>query len=172
MKKPVLFICILICLILCWIGYQDLLLFMKNQTPATIALAELEQNGAPQAWLEITSLDTSKEQLVPVSQEQQTFMLPLASPAGKAPRIWLIGQKSRLPEASTQTSVTGLLVGGVTRAKYLRILAEQRITPAPDSIFFEIDRQPVWWRALLLLGIALACLFKIVKELQKKPGKS
>lgn len=42
-----------ICLVLIYLGWSDVDLYLRNQTPLTIPLAELERQGAPREWLTI-----------------------------------------------------------------------------------------------------------------------
>lgn len=42
-----------ICLVLIWLGWADVGLYLRNQTPQSIPLAELERQGAPREWLTI-----------------------------------------------------------------------------------------------------------------------
>ena len=47
------FTLIAVCLVLLYLGVNDLLLWFKNQTPQTITISQLEASGAPQEWLKI-----------------------------------------------------------------------------------------------------------------------
>lgn len=44
---------IAICLVLAFLGWSDVDLYLRNQTPQPIPLAELERQGAPREWLTI-----------------------------------------------------------------------------------------------------------------------
>jgi hypothetical protein len=62
-----------ICLVLAWLGYHDLKTFFANPEPLAITLAELEQNGAPREWLQITGGSFDLEQAINPSGEVETF---------------------------------------------------------------------------------------------------
>ncbi len=76
-----------ICLVLAWLGYHDLKTFFANPEPLTITLAELEQNGAPREWLQITDGSFDLEQAINPSGEVETFesgpfFVPMTGPDG------------------------------------------------------------------------------------------
>jgi len=78
-----------ICLVLAWLGYHDLKTFFANPEPLTVTLAELEQNGAPREWLQITDGSFDLEQAINPSGEVETFksgpfFVPMTGPDGSS----------------------------------------------------------------------------------------
>ena len=53
-----------ICLVLGFLGYQDLKTFFNNPEPRPVSIADLEQNGAPQEWLQIIDGTLDLEQAI------------------------------------------------------------------------------------------------------------
>lgn len=77
-----------ICLVLAWLGYNDLKLLYLNPEPLPITAAELEQNGAPREWLKVTDAVFNLEEAInPTGQidsfEAGPFFVPLESSTGK-----------------------------------------------------------------------------------------
>jgi hypothetical protein len=62
-----------ICLVLAWLGYHDITLFLRNQKPMPVSIADLETNGAPQEWLEIEGGFLDLEQAINPSGQLETL---------------------------------------------------------------------------------------------------
>jgi hypothetical protein len=79
-----------ICLVLIYLGWADLDLYLRNQTPLPIPLAELERQGAPREWLTIQGAYPDFSQAISTSGslEVDAVLLPLKrSPEADAFRI-------------------------------------------------------------------------------------
>jgi hypothetical protein len=70
---------IAICLLLLFLGGSDLVLWYHNQSPASVNIEELEQNGAPQEWLHVTSgyQDLDRAISTSGSLEMEALLIPL-----------------------------------------------------------------------------------------------
>jgi hypothetical protein len=44
---------LVVCLVLGWLGFNDLSLYLRNPEPQSINIAELAQQGAPREWLKV-----------------------------------------------------------------------------------------------------------------------
>ena len=62
-----------ICLVLGFLGYQDLKTFFNNPEPLPISISELEQSGAPREWLQIQGGSLDLEQAINPSGQIDTF---------------------------------------------------------------------------------------------------
>lgn len=74
---------IAICLILGWLGYADLSLLLRNQTPLDISITTLESTGPPREWLTIHDGYQDLGQAINMSGtiEIGSFLVPLKSSA-------------------------------------------------------------------------------------------
>ncbi|ALC17772.1 hypothetical protein DSOUD_3046 [Desulfuromonas soudanensis] len=70
-----------ICLVLLFLGWNDISLFLRNRAPETIAVTALEQNGAPREWLHVTggTLDLLEAISTSGSIELEALLIPLKS---------------------------------------------------------------------------------------------
>lgn len=70
-----------LCLLLLWLGLNDILLFLRNRSPATVALAELERQGPPRSWLHVTGgwIDLEKAISTSGSLQLDALLVPLAA---------------------------------------------------------------------------------------------
>lgn len=68
-----------ICLILAWLGYSDISLLLRNRQPQLISINQLEQNGAPREWLQITGGKQDLLQAINMSGSMNidSFLVPL-----------------------------------------------------------------------------------------------
>jgi hypothetical protein len=75
------FTLIAVCLVLLYLGVNDLLLWFKNQTPQTITISQLEASGAPQEWLKIKAgyLDLDRAISTSGSVEMEALLIPLVT---------------------------------------------------------------------------------------------
>ncbi len=62
-----------ICLVLAGLGYHDLTLYFRNQSPLPISIAELVHTGAPREWLRIEGGRLDLEQAINPSGRLETF---------------------------------------------------------------------------------------------------
>ena len=75
------FTLIAVCLVLLYLGVNDLQLWFKNQTPQTITISQLEASGAPQEWLKIKAgyLDLDRAISTSGSVEMEALLIPLVT---------------------------------------------------------------------------------------------
>ena len=70
-----------ICLVILFLGVNDLLLLFNNPEPAVVDIAELEQGPAPREWLDIRGGYWNLEQAISTTGtiELEAFLIPLRS---------------------------------------------------------------------------------------------
>jgi hypothetical protein len=70
-----------ICLVLLFLGWNDISLFLRNRSPENIAITALEQDGAPREWLRVTggTLDLLEAISTSGSIELDALLVPLKS---------------------------------------------------------------------------------------------
>ena len=75
------FTLIAICLVLLFLGVNDLLLWFNNQLSQTITISQLEQHGAPQEWLNVKAgyLDLDRAISTSGSVEMEALLIPLVT---------------------------------------------------------------------------------------------
>ncbi|MEN8728553.1 MAG: hypothetical protein AB1Z51_01975 [Desulfuromonadales bacterium] len=75
------FTLIAVCLVLLYLGVNDLLLWFKNQTPQAVTISQLEASGAPQEWLKIKAgyLDLDRAISTSGSVEMEALLIPLVT---------------------------------------------------------------------------------------------
>ena len=68
-----------ICLLLLFLGMNDLILWFHNQSPQPISIGILEQTGAPQEWLHVTAgyQDLDRGISTSGSLEMEALLVPL-----------------------------------------------------------------------------------------------
>jgi len=74
-----------VCLLLIYLGWNDVSLFLRNRAPQTVAIADLEKSGAPGEWLHVTGGYQDLEQAISTSGtvEIEALLVPLESSAGE-----------------------------------------------------------------------------------------
>jgi hypothetical protein len=72
---------IAVCLVLLFLGVSDLILWFNNQTPQPVTVDMLEQAGAPQEWLQVTSgyQDLDRAISTSGSVEMEALLIPLVT---------------------------------------------------------------------------------------------
>jgi len=81
-----------ICLLLTWLGSNDLILQLRNSEPLSINLAQLPAGELPQEWLTLTGGNLDLLQGINMSGtiEIDSFLIPLTLEEGdKNPRVWV-----------------------------------------------------------------------------------
>lgn len=75
------FTLIAICLVLLYLGIDDLLLWFNNQAPQAMTISQLEASGAPQEWLKIKAgyLDLDRAISTSGSVEMEALLIPLVT---------------------------------------------------------------------------------------------
>ena len=75
------FTLIAICLVLLYLGVNDLLLWFNNQTPQTVTISQLEERGAPQEWLNVKAgyLDLDRAISTSGSVEMEALLIPIVT---------------------------------------------------------------------------------------------
>ena len=75
------FTLIAICLVLLYLGFNDLLLWFNNQAPQTITISQLEERGASQEWLTVKAgyLDLDRAISTSGSVEMEALLIPLVA---------------------------------------------------------------------------------------------
>ena len=68
-----------ICLLLLWLGWNDLSLLLRNPKPQTIGLEELVRTGPPRDWLHVTGgyQDLTEAISTSGSVDLDAFLVPL-----------------------------------------------------------------------------------------------
>jgi len=74
---------LVVCLLLGWLGFNDLSLYLRNGTPQSIDIEDLSIHGAPREWLEISGGYQDLLQAINMSgtMEIGSFLVPLKSSA-------------------------------------------------------------------------------------------
>jgi len=137
-----------ICLVLLFLGGSDLLLWFNNQSPRTVTIESLENAGAPQEWLHVTSgyQDLDRAISTSGSVDMEALLVPLLTAPDQQqikvlietrnPHLLQIFQdyyfftdtlqqrqafrREHLAEFSGQREVTGMLVAGLIARGGLR----------------------------------------------------
>jgi len=75
------FTLIAICLVLLYLGVNDLLLWFGNQSPQSLTISQLEESGAPQEWLDVRAgyLDLDRAISTSGSVEMEALLVPLVA---------------------------------------------------------------------------------------------
>lgn len=70
---------LVVCLVLGWLGFNDLSLYLRNSTPQEISIADLADQGAPREWLTIYGGHQDLLQAINMSgtMEIDAFLVPL-----------------------------------------------------------------------------------------------
>lgn len=70
---------LVVCLMLGWLGFNDLSLFLRNSAPQTISIEDLANQGAPREWLQIDGGYQDLLQAINMSgtMEIDSFLVPL-----------------------------------------------------------------------------------------------
>lgn len=90
-----------VCLVLLYLGMTDLSLFFRNQAPAPLSISDLEQQGPPREWLQVTGGYQDLEQAISTSGsiELNALLVPLkASPEQKGFRVLVETRNPRVME--------------------------------------------------------------------------
>mgnify|MGYP001822734804 FL=1 len=92
------FTLIAICLVLLYLGIDDLLLWFNNQAPQAMTISQLEASPAPQEWLKIKAgyLDLDRAISTSGSVEMEALLIPLVTHPDQQ-RI-LVMVESRAPD--------------------------------------------------------------------------
>lgn len=75
------FTLIAVCLVLLFLGVNDLVLWFNNQAPRQVTIATLEQAGAPSEWLKVTAgyQDLDRAISTSGSVEMEALLVPLVT---------------------------------------------------------------------------------------------
>lgn len=70
-----------VCLVLLYLGGNDLLLWFNNRSPYPISISQLEQHGAPQEWLQVSAGYEDLDRAISTSGslEMEALLVPLLS---------------------------------------------------------------------------------------------
>jgi hypothetical protein len=70
-----------ICLVLLYLGWTDIALFLRNPSPATVSIEELEKGNVPREWLHVTGGHQNLLEAISTSGsvELESFLVPLKS---------------------------------------------------------------------------------------------
>jgi hypothetical protein len=70
-----------ICLLLVYLGWNDADIYLRNQQPETITIANLEQHGAPREWLQVEGGYQDLQQAISTSGtvDLDALLVPLSS---------------------------------------------------------------------------------------------
>ena len=70
---------LVVCLLLGWLGYNDLSVYLRNPEPQQISIADLAADGAPREWMEIYGGYQDLLQAINMSgtMEIDAFLVPL-----------------------------------------------------------------------------------------------
>lgn len=82
---------LVICLLLGWLGYNDLSVYLRNSQPKTVSITELAAHGAPREWLQISGGYQDLLQAINMSgtMEIDAFLVPLkVSPSSDEMLVW------------------------------------------------------------------------------------
>ena len=74
---------LVVCLLLGWLGFNDLSLYLRNRTPQAITIEELAEQGAPREWLRVDGGYQDLQQAINMSgtMEIDSFLVPLKASA-------------------------------------------------------------------------------------------
>jgi hypothetical protein len=90
-----------ICLVLLYLGWTDIDLLVRNPSPATVSIEELEKGNAPREWLHVTGGHQNLLEAISTSGsiELDAFLIPLkGSPEEKAFSILVETRNPRILE--------------------------------------------------------------------------
>lgn len=90
-----------VCLVLLYLGWNDVSLYLRNPSPAAIEISELERNGAPREWLHVTEGIQDLQQAISTSGsiDIEALLVPLkSSPNDDDFRVLLETRNTRLME--------------------------------------------------------------------------
>jgi hypothetical protein len=75
-----------ICLVLLYLGWTDVTLLLRNPSPATVSIEELERGNVPREWLHVTGGHQNLLEAISTSGsvELESFLVPLKSAPEKA----------------------------------------------------------------------------------------
>ncbi len=75
------FTLIAICMVLLYLGFNDLQLWFNNQSPQSLTISQLEESGAPQEWLDVKAgyLDLDRAISTSGSVEMEALLVPLVA---------------------------------------------------------------------------------------------
>jgi len=75
------FTLIAVCLVLLYLGGNDLLLWFNNQSAQTLSISQLEESGAPQEWLNVKAgyMDLDRAISTSGSVEMEALLIPLVT---------------------------------------------------------------------------------------------
>jgi hypothetical protein len=70
-----------VCLLLLYLGWNDVSLYLRNPSPLTIEVSELERSGAPREWLHVTDGIQDLEEAISTSGsvDIDALLIPLKS---------------------------------------------------------------------------------------------
>lgn len=70
-----------ICLVLLWLGWNDISLFLRNRAPADVSILTLEEQGAPREWIRVSDGTINLEKAISTSGslELDALLVPLQS---------------------------------------------------------------------------------------------
>jgi hypothetical protein len=70
-----------ICLVLLYLGWTDVTLLLRNPSPATVSIEELERGNVPREWLHVTGGHQNLLEAISTSGsvELESFLVPLKS---------------------------------------------------------------------------------------------
>jgi hypothetical protein len=94
-----------VCLVLLFLGGNDLLLWWQNQNPAEVSISDLETEGPPREWLDVTDGYQDLESAISTSGsiELEALLVPLrSSPAQTQVRVLLETRNPHLLELFKQ----------------------------------------------------------------------
>ena len=90
-----------VCLLLLYLGWNDVSLHLRNPSPLDIEIAELERSGAPREWLHVTEgvLDLEEAISTSGSVDVEALLVPLkSSPRDEKFRVLVETRNPRLME--------------------------------------------------------------------------
>jgi hypothetical protein len=90
-----------VCLLLLYLGWNDVSLFLRNPSPLPIEISELERSGAPREWLHVTRGIQNLEESISTSGsvDIDALLVPLkSSPGDDNIRVLVETRNSRLLE--------------------------------------------------------------------------
>jgi hypothetical protein len=75
------FTLIAVCVVLLYLGVSDLLLWFNNQAPLPLSISQLEENGAPQEWLDVSGgyQDLDRGISTSGSLDMEALLIPLVA---------------------------------------------------------------------------------------------
>lgn len=115
---------LVVCLVLGWLGFNDLSLYLRNPTPQTINIEVLAREGAPREWLQVEGGYRDLLQAINMSGtiEIGSFLVPLKR-TEKSEEL-LIWYETRDPEIIT--ALKTYYFNTETAADRARFVAENR----------------------------------------------